>query len=61
MLRIGIVGSDNSHALAYATLLNIEPVAGQKRGRPGSQSAYASPAIRPASGPALSRRSPWSH
>jgi len=28
MLRIGIVGSDNSHALAYATLLNVERVAG---------------------------------
>jgi predicted dehydrogenase len=28
MLRVGIVGSDNSHALAYATLLNVEKVAG---------------------------------
>lgn len=28
MLSIGIVGSDNSHALAYSTLLNIEQVAG---------------------------------
>lgn len=28
MLRIGIVGSDNSHALAYATLLNLEKVVG---------------------------------
>lgn len=27
MLRIGIVGSDNSHALAYASLLNVENVA----------------------------------
>jgi predicted dehydrogenase len=26
MLRIGIVGSENSHALAYATLLNVEQV-----------------------------------
>ncbi len=28
MLSIGIVGSDNSHALAYASLLNIEQIAG---------------------------------
>ena len=30
MLRVGIVGSDNSHALAYATLLNVEKVAGEE-------------------------------
>ena len=29
MLRVGIVGSDNSHALAYASLLNVEKVAGE--------------------------------
>jgi predicted dehydrogenase len=28
MLRIGIVGSDNSHALAYGSLLNVEGAAG---------------------------------
>ncbi|MDQ3654097.1 MAG: Gfo/Idh/MocA family oxidoreductase [Chloroflexota bacterium] len=28
MLRVGIVGSDNSHALAYSSLLNVERVAG---------------------------------
>lgn len=28
MLRIGIVGSDNSHALAYGSLLNVEQAAG---------------------------------
>jgi len=30
MLRVGIVGSDNSHALAYATLLNVEKMAGDE-------------------------------
>jgi predicted dehydrogenase len=29
MFRIGIVGSDNSHALAYASLLNVELAAGE--------------------------------
>lgn len=28
MLSIGIVGSDNSHALAYSSLLNLEQIAG---------------------------------
>jgi predicted dehydrogenase len=28
MLSVGIVGSDNSHALAYSSLLNVEQVAG---------------------------------
>ena len=31
MLRVGIVGSENSHALAYATLLNIEKVRDEAR------------------------------
>lgn len=30
MLRIGIVGSDNSHALHYSTMLNVERVGGDE-------------------------------
>jgi predicted dehydrogenase len=30
MLRVGIVGSDNSHALAYASLMNVEHAAGDR-------------------------------
>jgi predicted dehydrogenase len=30
MLRVGIVGSDNSHALAYSSLINIEKAAGDE-------------------------------
>jgi predicted dehydrogenase len=30
MLRIGIVGSDNSHALAYSKLANVEKIAGDE-------------------------------
>lgn len=30
MLRIGIVGSDNSHAIAYSKLANIDKVAGEQ-------------------------------
>lgn len=30
MLRIGIVGSDNSHAIAYSRLVNIEKIAGDR-------------------------------
>ena len=30
MLRIGIVGSDNSHALIYSTMLNVEQVGGDE-------------------------------
>ena len=30
MLRIGIVGSDNSHALHYSTMLNVEQVGGDE-------------------------------